>query len=653
MVLESAILRNKHSKILIPVILTLGFVTGTEINIACPEINNQIPPGHMLLSGVVIKEFIPQVSISITSDAEFVSYNFPGSGVVNDPYRIEGFNITSTSDNLISIVGTTAYFLITNNMLNGLNSALTGISFLFVDHGTIVNNTIENVSGNGIHLDNSHNNTIRKNVVYANHGHCLLISSNNNSISGNVFSNSTKSSVNIRDSHQNQIFQNSFHNNHGSGLQLNRSRESHISNNFLYENNALGISLVDSNNNNILNNYILNNTLHGIGVDVSSQNNIMKFNAFLGNNAGLKQASDDGIDNIFLYNNWEEWDFPDVDSNNLVDIPYSIGGLSNQQDLYPLVRPPAHLVAPLVIVTPYFGEALSGTVSILWIPSIDTYSHPLFYSVFYSSDAGENWTILASNITENSFIWETVQVRIKNPRIIIKVIGTEAEGLIIEDSSEILLTIENTDASNLESQLFIILALLFFGSSLTASILLYSRRKRKIDSQEINLSAQIKFLKGIYHKIIIGIENIRRGILTETRAIPLLKVAETEELLISVESATTESYFSPHIRDVLTSDMKGRTVLVLIEISYQYHDKTHPTQIAKSLNIPLSTLLREINKLIESDYIEPYTSPQVLKDGRFRNYSVTPRGLTFLDSLKDALAISIDKLREKNQGNVV
>ncbi|MHA2227437.1 MAG: NosD domain-containing protein [Candidatus Hodarchaeales archaeon] len=649
MVLESTMIRSKQSKIFIMVILTLGFVAGVEITPIHSVINNFVPPDNPLLSSLSVHKYIPHGTISITSDAEFDTYNFMGSGDINDPYRIEGFNITSASDNLISIVGTTAYFLIANNLLNGLNTASAGISFLLVDHGTIVNNTIEHVSANGIRLDRSHNNTIRNNVVYANEQNCFLVSSNNISMTGNVFLNSTNSSVVIRDSHQNQISQNSFYNNHGSGLELNRSSESHISHNLVYENSALGISLVDSNSNQILNNYLLNNTLYGIGIDPSSQNNTIKTNTFLGNNAGIQQARDDGINNFFLYNHWGEWDSPDTDGNNLVDYAYSIGGSSNQQDLYPLVMPPTHVITPPVIVAPYNGESLSGNVSIVWVPSIDTYGHPLLYSVYYSSDAGKNWELLASTLTENTFIWDTVHAKIKKPQIVIKVIGTDAEGLVVEDTSENLVTTDNTDVNNLGIQLFILLTFLFVGSSITGLFLLYSRKKHNIGSTEFNLSAQLEFLRQIYHKIIIGLENIKRDRLAGTTDGPLLKAAETEELVVSVKRATIESYFSPHIREVLTSNMKGRTVLVLIEIAYHYPEETHPARLADTLNIPSSTFSREINRLIELDYVEPYISPQVLQDGRFRNYRVTPKGVAFLDTLKEALALSIDRLREKEQ----
>lgn len=376
--IEATMRRKKGFKIFFVVILTLGDVIIPPVQ----PISNDSPP----LSRLAIQTHLPHEAISITSDAEFTTYNFRGSGVVNDPYRIEGFNITSASDTLISIFGTTAYFRIANNLLNGLNSASTGICLLFVDHGTIINNTIEHVRGNGIRVDRSHNNTIRDNVVYANIQNCFLVSSNNNSITGNVFFNSTNSSLVIQDSHQNHLSQNSFYHNHGDGLQLNRSSDSRITHNFVYENISLGISLVESSDNQFLSNYLLNNTLQGIGIDGSSQNNTLRTNTFRGNHGSTHQAQDNGSNNLFLYNHWDEWNSPDTDSNNQVDSSYSIGGTSGQEDLYPLVRSPIHVLAPLVIVIPYNGESLIGNVSIVWVPSIDTYGHPLLYSVYYSSD---------------------------------------------------------------------------------------------------------------------------------------------------------------------------------------------------------------------------------------------------------------------------
>ncbi|MHA2224485.1 MAG: hypothetical protein ACXAC8_04735 [Candidatus Hodarchaeales archaeon] len=232
---------------------------------------------------------------------------------------------------------------------------------------------------------------------------------------------------------------------------------------------------------------------------------------------------------------------------------------------------------------------------------------------------------------------------------------SDNNGLVKEDTSDSLLTVENTftDLYSIGIQLFLLFISIILVGSIIDFFLIYSKKKTIYRQGDFDLPTQIEFLKAIYHKLIIGLENIKRSIIAGTTDVKLLKAAETEEPIIQVEDATLDSYFSSHIRETLTSEMKGRTVITLIEIAYQFPDETHPARIAKILNIPPSTLSKEIQKLVDLEYIEPYASPQVLRDGRYRSYTVTPKGLAFLDTLKEALAISIDRLRERDQGIVV
>ena len=58
----------------------------------------------------------PHAPISITSDSNFEV--FPGSGTEVDPYIIEGYNITTTSDEGIYISGTTKYFIVRNSYID-------------------------------------------------------------------------------------------------------------------------------------------------------------------------------------------------------------------------------------------------------------------------------------------------------------------------------------------------------------------------------------------------------------------------------------------------------------------------------------------------------------------------------------------------------
>ena len=89
-------------------------------------------------------------------------------------------------------------------------------------------------------------------------------------------------------------------------------------------------------------------------------------------------------------------------------------------------------------------------------------------------------------------------------------------------------------------------------------------------------------------------------------------------------------YFPSEIQYELRSEIKGRTVLTLIEIAYQDPSDTNPAKLAKSLNIPLSTLSKEIKKLKRLHYVDTHISNQVVKDARYRNFKITLKGFKFL-----------------------
>ena len=61
--------------------------------------------------------------------------------------------------------------------------------------------------------------------------------------------------------------------------------------------------------------------------------------------------------------------------------------------------------------------------------------------------------------------------------------------------------------------------------------------------------------------------------------------------------------FPPKIRNELKSDLKGRTVLILVEIAYQFPTRSNMSYISKSLAIPFQTVSYEIKRLIELKYI--------------------------------------------------
>jgi nitrous oxidase accessory protein NosD len=113
-------------------------------------------------------------------------------------------------------------------------------------------------------------------------------------------------------------------------------------------------------------NTISYNNKYGIVLDHgqgwSSSNNSVSWNRFLGNNPnGTSQAYDEGLNNTFRYNYWDDWISPDVDDDGIVDVPYSIDGAAGNQDQFPLSTPlttatiPENLMVGLIILAIIFA----------------------------------------------------------------------------------------------------------------------------------------------------------------------------------------------------------------------------------------------------------------------------------------------------------
>ena len=71
-------------------------------------------------------------------------------------------------------------------------------------------------------------------------------------------------------------------------------------------------------------------------------------NVFI-NNGATTQICDEGENNTYIYNYYDDWTSPDVDSDQIVDTPYSIDGVVGNQDLYSLADP--HAVPPVTTTT--------------------------------------------------------------------------------------------------------------------------------------------------------------------------------------------------------------------------------------------------------------------------------------------------------------
>ncbi|MHA2330545.1 MAG: right-handed parallel beta-helix repeat-containing protein [Candidatus Hodarchaeales archaeon] len=590
--------------------------------------------------------------ISIFSNDDFSLLGFPGAGTADDPYRIEGLEITASSGTLISIIDTTAHFRISDNLLDGLSAAEHGLWLYNVKHGTVENNDVLDITSNAINLagssNNVHvsgntvsnnfigiylygvsnnfisgnyvsdsemlgigveknfddlsnivaadnniidsnvvsngfgggiwfghadNNTISNNIllyndinINGNHntvinntvsgnsgaGICLgganyntllsnylsnngdgisleesdnnmlanntifnnkkieewsgggglglggnnnIISSNSihdcdtigiwtvpgttgNTITGNTVYNNKEVGILIEASRSTTLSSNTVHGNKAqgiwvgessvitirynivtsngrdSGINLYSTSDSEVTGNLVHDSPEIGILLEKSVNNNISHNIITRNAEHGIrlvnwrenGNEKESTDNTVKYNVFYENNGDRKQALDGGSRNAFLNNYYSDLTGPDTNGDGIVDDPYNIEGSAFNQDPAPLAKPETSVLIPLTLIYPNRGIVLTDTVNIQWTTYMDMASSEVTYNIYYSTDNGYSWIQLVSNLTVNSYQWDTEHVNGTN--CLIKVTAKTSEGLIAEDLSDSYLSIQNGGSSS-------------------------------------------------------------------------------------------------------------------------------------------------------------------------------------------------------------
>ncbi|MHA2364426.1 MAG: right-handed parallel beta-helix repeat-containing protein [Candidatus Hodarchaeales archaeon] len=356
--------------------------------------------------------------IEISSNNQFELMGFPGNGTFENPYRIEGLEIISDTNDLLIIRDTDVFFQVSNNLFDGRYGDVNGINFVNVRNADIKNNIIYSVKTFAIGLTNSKNSIIENNTInYADQGIYLSnspknkiltnsikningiaivsVNSNSNTVSDNYI-RWNKKGVYFFASNHNTISNNDIHNNDEDGIYLtgmsnsNKVNDNHITSsqqgihimqksssntinnnsisynekgiwirslanlnsvvhNEITKNYEFGIYLINTCNTNIYSNEIMNNDQYGIYLGFDSENNTIIQNYFSQNQGNSSQAYDDGLNNIFAYNYWEEWTTPDIDANNIVDEFYSIDGVAENKDGFPLT-PSFTLNEPIVVI---------------------------------------------------------------------------------------------------------------------------------------------------------------------------------------------------------------------------------------------------------------------------------------------------------------
>ncbi len=110
----------------------------------------------------------------------------------------------------------------------------------------------------------------------------------------------------------------------------------------------------------------------------------------------------------------------------------------------------SHGFSPPQIIYPNGGEILSGNVQFQWTEGVDSLNHTITYDLYLSYDNGVTWFKLGSSLMSASYMWNSTSVA-DGGTYLIKIIATCSEGLIGEDISDDVFSIQNVLKTTTES----------------------------------------------------------------------------------------------------------------------------------------------------------------------------------------------------------
>jgi len=230
--------------------------------------------------------------IVITSDYEFTAKNgvVAGSGTVDDPYIIEGWQIDAGyHDYGIRIDRTSRYFVIRNVEISGAAKAAIFLSYV---RNALVQDC--KLTGNWIGI--------------------TLNFASYNRVSGCTLASNAE------------------------GLHLRFSRDNQVLSNAIYGNDYAAIWLYASNTNEIVGNFLAESHM-GVYLDLGSEGNLLYKNTFLDNVHNAHSDQPNQWDYEGEGNYWFNYVGIDADENGIGDSPYVIASDSDQ-DNFPLLRVP-------------------------------------------------------------------------------------------------------------------------------------------------------------------------------------------------------------------------------------------------------------------------------------------------------------------------
>ncbi|MFW9847665.1 MAG: NosD domain-containing protein [Candidatus Thorarchaeota archaeon] len=297
---------NRKRVIFASVLITILVVLGGGY-----EETVSIESHHSFFKEFNVAQYVDHDPIIISSDLDFIEQGWRGNGTIEEPYIIEGLNISSETP-CITIENTVSHFVIRDSIFHMSYYYPSAIHLLNLTHGAIHNCSFTGeayaIYGkmlSNLTISDNDMRECRSGVVLEESEFCWLT---NNTLIWEQY--------------------NPYHSEDSDGISLNNINQTYIFNNTLLHSHT-GIDLYKSFNNSILSNTVV---AYWCGISVRQG----AYNCLYQNRVGWAtevNARDFGYsnswdDNISVGNSWSDYVGEGI---------YEIGGTAGSIDKYPMV----------------------------------------------------------------------------------------------------------------------------------------------------------------------------------------------------------------------------------------------------------------------------------------------------------------------------
>jgi parallel beta-helix repeat protein len=305
------------------------------------------------LVNFTIKECL-LVGASVNPGAGIYLNNVSHGNIIENTFDNNFFNIYLWSSHYVSIINNTcpnseysisllqisSYNNITNNNCSYNNDR--GINLASGSHRNVVADNTCNFNTYGIVLHGAHTNTIVGNTLNNNSQDGI----HNNDADGNLMVNNTCNGniygiyIHSRNIY-NKVINNTCNENSRGIYLYFEAFHVDIINNICYKNDDAGIYLQEDASGCVLTNNSCTFNGYGVYFVSFSMDNVITWNVFANNS--IENGWDSGLNNVFDYNYWSDYDGVDANGDRIGDTPYTVPGSLGSQDLHPLMKPPGAL----------------------------------------------------------------------------------------------------------------------------------------------------------------------------------------------------------------------------------------------------------------------------------------------------------------------